>query len=320
MSQPVRDPDAPQPTAYGQLLTVADSMRAFMTTAERVARTEASILVRGPTGSGKELVARHIHDRSRRASRPFHAINCAALSRELMASELFGHRRGAFTGANHDRTGLLQLTDGGTLFLDEIAEMPLDIQAGLLRVLQDRCFTPLGSSDVIHTDIRLISATHESLRSRVAEGRFREDLMYRIRVVPLYLPPLRERTGDVAMLIRDRLEQLNKREERTVEALSDDAWQTLLSYHWPGNVRELDNVMTYAHAIGEGKTIQLADLPPELRGEAPPDEAWSPVKASEREQILALLQRFSGRRQAVAEAMGISRATLWRRMKTLGLD
>ena len=319
VSSSATQPVSPQATAYGRLLTTAANMHAFMAQAGRVARTEASILVRGQTGSGKELVARYIHDQSRRADGPFHAVNCAALSRELMASELFGHKRGAFTGATHDRIGLLALTDGGTLFLDEVAEMPLDIQAGLLRVLQDRCFTPLGSSEVVHTDIRLISATHESLRRLVAAGRFREDLMYRIRVVPLYLPPLRERPGDVEMLIAQRLRQLNADNERQVRQVAADARDALLTYRWPGNVRELDNVMTYAHAIGEGDTIHLSDLPPELRGEAPPDEAWNPVEETEREQILALLQQHGGRRQTVADEMGISRATLWRRMKTLGL-
>ncbi|TGG93335.1 sigma-54-dependent Fis family transcriptional regulator [Natronospirillum operosum] len=309
-----------EPAAYGRLLTTAPNMHAFMAQAERVARTEASILVRGQTGSGKELVARYIHDQSRRAHGPFHAINCAALSRELMASELFGHKRGAFTGATQDRIGLLALTDGGTLFLDEIAEMPMDIQAGLLRVLQDRCFTPLGSSEVVHTDIRLVSATHESLRRLVAEGRFREDLMYRIRVVPLYLPPLRERPGDVEMLLGHHLQRLNASNERQVRHIAPEALEALLTYRWPGNVRELDNVMTYAHAIGEGETIALIDLPPELRGEAPPDEAWNPVEEAEREQILALLQQHGGQRQVVADALGISRATLWRRMKTLGLQ
>lgn len=308
-----------RPSDFGGLLTVADNMRAFMAQAQRVARTEASILVRGQTGAGKELVARYIHEQSRRADKPFSAINCAALSRELMASELFGHKRGAFTGATHDRTGLLALTDGGTLFLDEIAEMPLDIQAGLLRVLQDRCFTPLGSSEVVHTDIRLVSATHESLRRLSASGAFREDLMYRVRVVPLYLPPLRARVGDVEMLTWQFIAELNRQNERTVTGLTDEAYQALMTYGWPGNIRELNNVITYSHAIGTGELIEWDDLPPELRGEAPPDEADTSVPDSEREQILALLQRLGGRKQAVAEAMGVSRATLWRKMKTLGL-
>ncbi|WP_108125043.1 sigma-54 interaction domain-containing protein [Saccharospirillum mangrovi] len=309
-----------KPHNFGGLLTVAPQMLDFMAQAERVARTDASILVRGQTGSGKELVARYIHQTSRRADAHFSAINCAALSRELMASELFGHKRGAFTGATADRTGLFQLTDGGTLFLDEIAEMPLDIQAGLLRVLQDHCFTPLGSSEVIHTNIRLISATHTSLRRQVAERQFREDLMYRVRVVPLYLPPLMARLGDVEMLTWHFINELNQRNERQVERISQDTYDALLAYRWPGNIRELSNVITYAHAIGTGPRIDIADLPPELRGEAPPDEAPLPPEQRERDRILELLQRHKGHKQAVADALGISRATLWRKMKTLQLS
>ncbi len=313
-----RAPDI-KPWNFGGLLTVAPNMLSFMAQAERVARTQASILVRGQTGTGKELVARYIHQRSRRAGQAFSAVNCAALSRELMASELFGHKRGAFTGAVNDRTGLFSLTDGGTLFLDEIAEMPLDIQAGLLRVLQDRSFTPLGSSEVSHTDIRLISATHESLRRLSASGEFREDLMYRVRVVPLYLPPLAARLGDVEMLAWQFIDTLNRENERTVTAIEKPAFDALLGYHWPGNVRELDNVMTYSHAIGEGDSISFEQLPPELRGEAPPDETQNAEQTSERDRMLALLQRHGGQRQVVADELGISRATLWRRMKALGL-
>lgn len=302
------------------LLTVAPEMLAFMEQTARVARTNASILLRGQSGTGKELVARYIHECSRRQGKTFSAINCAALSRELMASELFGHKRGAFTGATHDRTGLLQLTDGGTLFLDEIAEMPLDIQAGLLRVLQDRCFTPLGSSEVVHTDIRLVSATHTSLRRGVAEGVFREDLMYRIRVVPLYLPTLRERTGDIEMLAWQFIQTLNQENERQVTHMAQDVYDTLHSYTWPGNVRELSNVMAYCHAIGMGHELAYQDLPPELRGEAPPDEKPPAPEGDERGELAALLQQHRGRKQAVADAMGISRATLWRKLKLHGLS
>lgn len=304
---------------YAGLHTQSKKMIEFMERLIRVAKTQASILVRGETGTGKELVARFIHQTSARSQATFSAINCAALSRELMASELFGHRKGAFTGATHDRTGLLQLTDGGTLFLDEIAEMPLDIQAGLLRVLQDRCFTPLGSSEVIHTNIRLVSATHDSLRAKVATGDFREDLMYRVRVVPLYLPPLIERDGDIDMLIEHFIAQFNARCERQITRIEKPAWDALLMYRWPGNVRELQNVIEYAHAVGLGDTISLHDLPPELLGEEPIDERVNSLEQIEREHILGLMQKHQGKRQQVADAMGLSRATLWRKMKQLGI-
>ena len=308
----------PERKVYGQLMSVAPAMHLFMETAARVARTEASILIRGQSGSGKELVARFIHEQSNRSQGPFYAVNCAALSRELMASELFGHKRGAFTGATHDRQGLLALADGGTLFLDEIAEMPLDIQAGLLRVLQERCFTPLGSSEPIQTDIRLVSATHESLRRRVAQGLFRGDLMYRVRVIPLYLPPLKEREGDIEMLLWHQLNTLNRAHQRTVTTITAKALQALLSYHWPGNVRELLNVATYAHAMGEGSELHWQDLPPELRGEAPEDEVEAVLSVGaelNQQQLQATLQRFGGNRTRAAQALGISRATLWRRLK-----
>ena len=184
-------------TDFHGIITVAPEMREFFDLLERVARTESSVLIRGETGTGKELVAGAIHALSPRKSGPFRALNCAMLTPELLASELFGHVRGAFTGAVRDRRGLLFMADGGTLFLDEIAELPLEIQARLLRVLQERVFVRLGDSEPIKVDIRLISATNKALRREVAERRFREDLMYRVRVVPIFLPPLRARTGDV---------------------------------------------------------------------------------------------------------------------------
>lgn len=304
-------------------------MVAFMAQAARVAQTQASILVRGQTGTGKELVARYIHQQSSRRQATFSAINCAALSRELMASELFGHKRGAFTGASHDRTGLLRLTHGGTLFLDEIAEMPLDIQAGLLRVLQDRCFTPLGSSEIVHTDIRLVSATHTSLRHLVQQGGFREDLLYRVRVVPLYLPPLSERAGDVEMLVWHFINQLNQENPRQVQWLHRDAMDALRAYHWPGNIRELANAMAYAHAIGLGPCIEPVDLPPELLGQAPADEhpqrqsqvpGHKGSQLSERQRMQQLLAEHQGHKQQLAKTLGVSRATLWRKLKKLGLQ
>jgi len=316
MSALVKNPNL-TPTRYAGLYTVSKKMIGFMEKVARVAKTEASILVRGESGTGKELVARFIHEQSRRHHQTFSAINCAALSRELMASELFGHHKGAFTGASQDRKGLLEITDGGTLFLDEIAEMPTDIQAGLLRVLQDHCYTPLGSSDIIKTNIRLVSATHESLRRKVANSEFREDLMYRVRVVPLYLPPLIERDRDIEMLSWLFIDELNKANERTVANIEQSAFDCIMQYRWPGNIRELHNVIEYAHAIGEGDVITQGDLPPELLGQEPPDERNLNAQEIEREQIIDLLRIHNGKKQIVADKLGISRATLWRKMKTL---
>jgi two-component system response regulator AtoC len=315
-----RDPGY-KPHNFQGLLAVSNKMLSFMAQVEKVAQTEASVLVRGETGTGKELVARYIHRCSPRGVGVFSAINCAALSPELMASELFGHRKGSFTGAVNDRQGLLELTNGGTLFLDEIAEMPLDIQARLLRVLQDRTFTPLGSSQLMHSDIRLVSATHESIRRLVSEGKFREDLMYRVRVIPLYLPRLTERGDDLPMLIWHFVQEYNRVQSRQITKIDDKAWDALMSYNWPGNIRELSNVMEYAHAMGDGDTIQYLDLNPDVRGESPPDEmALEPLEESERDTLLALLQKHRGRKQEVAQELGVSRATLWRKLKGYGID
>ena len=295
-------------------------MQQFMAKVEKVARTNASVLLRGETGTGKEMVARYIHRCSPRGVGAFSAINCAALSPELMASELFGHKKGAFTGATHDRQGLLELTNGGTLFLDEIAEMPLDIQARLLRVLQDRCFIPLGSSQLMTTDIRLISATHQSLRKMVAEGAFREDLMYRVRVIPLFLPKLVERGEDLPMLIWHFINRFNETSERRIDSIDAKAWDALMSYEWPGNVRELSNAIEYCHAIGDGSVLRFEDLNPDLRGEGPADELLYFDDENERDRIVELLRKFHGRKLEVARKLGVSRATLWRKLKIYGID
>jgi DNA-binding NtrC family response regulator len=331
--------------------TAAPCMRTLFALLGRVARSDAAVLIRGETGTGKELVARALHELSPRAAGPFRAINCATLTPELLASELFGHVRGAFTGAFANRQGLFALADRGTIFLDEIAEMPLDIQARLLRVLQEKTFVPLGAAQSVTVDVRVLSATNKALRDEVRARRFREDLMYRVRVVPLYLPRLAERLGDVEALAWHFVGEFNERGLRRVTDVSDEAFAALLAYPWPGNVRELRNVVEYAFAVGEGPLLTLADLPPELRGEGPPESggAWPapppepalrlpsgpppgapaallPAAALpdpddvERERIRAALRAAGGRRGEAAETLGLSRTTLWRRMKELGLE
>jgi two-component system response regulator AtoC len=318
-------PDQPPHDFHG-ILTVSPEMRRFFRLLERAARTPSTVLVRGETGSGKELVARALHENSPRRNRPFRAVNCAALSAELLASELFGHVRGAFTGAVRDRTGLLSLADGGTVFLDEVAEMPLDIQARLLRVLQERQFVPLGGSDPVSVDVRIVSATHRALRTEVEQKRFREDLMYRLRVVVLYLPRLAERTGDVEALTWHFIAELNEQGFRRVTGIADDALQAMLAYPWPGNVRELRNNLEQAFAIGEGAVLTLDDLAPELRGQEPErswrEQADSPQTAAdlERERLLDALRVSGGRKTEAAEHLGMSRSTLWRKLKMYGID
>ncbi|MCA9609465.1 MAG: sigma-54-dependent Fis family transcriptional regulator, partial [Myxococcales bacterium] len=281
-------------------------------------------LIRGESGTGKELVAKALHDCSPRAGHPFKAVNCATFTGELLASELFGHTRGAFTGAVRDKPGLLQLADKGTVFLDEVAEMALDVQARLLRVLQDQTFVPLGGTTSQKVDVRFVSATHEGLRELVEQGRFRQDLMYRIRVVLLYLPPLADRTGDVEALTWHFIAQFNHDGFRHIDAIAPDAWVALMAYRWPGNVRELRNNLEQAFALGEGPVLRLEELAPELQDgvdEGPVVDAdrrsWQQI---ERDRIVAALEDHGGRRSEAADTLGMSRTTLWRKLKKHGLD
>ena len=306
------------------LYTQAPEMTQLFGLVERVARTDCTVLIRGETGSGKELVARAIHEQSPRATYPFQAINCASFSPTLLESEMFGHMRGAFTGAVSDHKGLFERVNRGTLFLDEVAEIPLDVQARLLRVLEEKTFVPVGGTKPVKGDVRIVSATNKALRREVEAGRFRHDLLYRIRVVPIFLPPLRERTGDVEALMWLFIDQLNEQGLRTVRAVSKAALQALLTYPWPGNVRELHNVLEHAFIIGDGPVLGLQDLTPELRGEPPPgaDESAGdqPFQQRERARILAALAKHNGRKAESAQALGISRSTLWRKLRELQLQ
>jgi len=327
--------------SFHGILTVAPQMDELFDRLERAALSEATVLIRGETGTGKELVARAIHTISPRTGR-FEAINCATLTGEMLISELFGHVKGAFTGAYRDRPGMFRLADGGTLFLDEIAEMPLEIQARVLRVLQEQRFVPLGGTDSVGVDVRIVSATHVALRDAVAQHRFREDLMYRVRVIPLYLPALCERDGDIEALLWAFIGELNARSgQRHIEAVADDAMRALTAYPWPGNIRELMNSIEHAFVMGDGQVLTLASLPPELLGE-PPRRSRSarygraasgttgapsssdaylepPDNGEEREKIKAALTRAAGQKGKAADLLGMSRSTLWRKMRELQL-
>ncbi len=329
------------------IITVAPEMQALFDLLGRVARTDSTVLIRGQSGTGKELVARAIHALGPRSKGPFRALNCATLTPELLASELFGHVRGAFTGAIKDRPGLFALAHGGTVFLDEIAELPPELQARLLRVLQERSFVPVGGTESIAVNVRLLSATNKALRHEVIKGRFREDLMYRIRVVPVFLPPLRARSGDIEALFWHFIVHFNRCGGRQIEEIDDRAFDALLSYGWPGNVRELRNAIEYAFAIGEGPCFVWDDLLPELRGEPPidvieGDDDERPANSvavssphddpysyrdeygqftsagkdtAERQRILQALRQADGQKARAAELLGISRSTLWRKLR-----
>jgi transcriptional regulator with PAS, ATPase and Fis domain len=319
-----------QPVLFHGMWTGDPAMQRLFQLIEKVAASDASVLVRGETGSGKELVATAIHALSPRRSGPFRAINCAALPPNLLESELFGHVRGAFTGAVRDSLGHFRLADEGTLFLDEVAELPLELQAKLLRVVETHTVIPVGGRDAVAVDVRIVAATHRSLRREVEAGRFRADLMYRLRVVPLFIPPLRARPGDVLLLAQKVIETLNARGGRQVERLGPSVRAAFQDYSWPGNVRELRNVLEYAYVVGEGPVIVDADLPPELLDLAA-EEATAPavnrplplpadrVASPEADRMRRALERAGGNRDRAAQILGMSRSTLWRRMKALGL-
>jgi transcriptional regulator with GAF, ATPase, and Fis domain len=295
----------------------------------QVAATDETVLICGESGTGKELVAKTIHALSRRAAGPLVSLNCPALSAQLTESELFGHKRGAFTGAEADRTGRFELAESGSILLDEVTEIDFNLQAKLLRVLQERSFERVGSSETIRVDVRVIATTNRDMPAEVAAGRFREDLYYRLAVVPIHVPPLRERAGDVLELADHFLAQASERLERGPFVIEPEARELLASYDWPGNVRELQNIVTRACVLNEGRPIRAADLRPWLRENAEreidvPDEAPEllPVGLTldevERRMIVATLERFGGHRAKAADALGIGLRTLSGKLRAYG--
>jgi transcriptional regulator with PAS, ATPase and Fis domain len=325
--RPLPDAGSDSPVAaerievFHGLITRDVAMKQALQIVRNVAATEATVLIRGESGTGKELVARAVHEESPRRGRPFLAINCAALSPTLLESELFGHVRGAFTGALKDHSGLFKQADGGTLFLDEVAELPMELQAKLLRVLQEKTFIPVGGERPVRVDVRIIAATHRSLREAVKNGLFREDLMYRLRVVPIFLPPLRARTHDIDLLLRHAIDRHNRKGPRRVIDIEPAAMRLLVDYAWPGNVRELQNVVEYAFAVGRGETLGIADLPPEFTEQGMPTPMPVPRIAGpdEAARVREALSRADGRIDAAAAALGMSRATFWRKRKKYGV-
>lgn len=313
-------PSANEAEVFHGLITRDTTLKQAFQIIRNVAETDATVLIRGESGTGKELVAQALHDESHRRDHPFLAINCAALSAHLLESELFGHVRGAFTGAVKDHQGLFKRADGGTLFLDEVAELPLELQAKLLRVLQEKTFIPVGGDHPITVDVRIVAATHRSLREEVKAGRFREDLMYRLRVVPIFLPPLRARRQDIGLLLQHFIDRHNLQGPRRIQSIEPEAMRMLLDHHWPGNVRELQNVVEYAFAVGRSDVLQLDDLPPEFREEPQSSSvADLPTAESEANRIRQALASAHGHIDRAAQMLGMSRATFWRKRKKYGL-
>lgn len=298
-------------------------MRLVVDLARRVAAVDATVLITGESGVGKERIARLIHDESPRAAGPFIPINCGALSEMLLESELFGHRRGAFTGAAADRHGLFEAANGGTLLLDEIAEVSPSMQVKLLRVLQEREVRRVGDNQSRPVDVRILASTNRDLSQQVAAGRFRQDLYYRLKVVVLTIPPLCERVEDVLPLARLFLADASVRMGRTMTGLTPEVADLLVRYSWPGNVRELENTIERAVALARGARVELADLPEEIRDgfTKPVASAGSvqPLREVEREYILAALELNEGHQRRTAAQLGIGTATLYRKLKSYGL-
>jgi DNA-binding NtrC family response regulator len=324
----IRGLQAGQGAGFEELVGKSEALRRLRDMAQRAAPTDVTILIEGESGTGKELMARAIHRLSNRRDGPFVPVNCAAIPEGLLESELFGHERGAFTGAVRTKPGRFELASRGTLFLDEIGDMPLTMQAKILRVLQEREFERVGGIKAIQTDVRVIAATHQDLEGAAAEGKFRADLFYRLHGVRLRMPALRERIEDLPILIPRLLEQAGRRLWRAPAAVSPEALRCLWQYRWPGNIRELQHVLEGAMVLSDG-VILPEHLPPALhRNGTPPDgEAAPTVNGSldealadwERRAILDALRRASGVQARAAKLLGISERSLWYRVKKLAI-
>jgi DNA-binding NtrC family response regulator len=317
------------PAATGETAAMIGSSRPMQALRARIALaapTSETILIAGESGSGKELVARAVHRASRRAATPLVSLNCPVLSAQLMESELFGHERGAFTGAETARTGRFELADKGTILLDEISEIDLGLQAKLLRVLQERSFERVGSSQTLEIDVRVLATTNRDLRAEAAAGRFREDLFFRLAVIPLEIPPLRERRDDIPELTEHFLRRAAERLHRPACELDAGAREMLVGYHWPGNVRELENIITRASVLNGGAPIGADELRPWLIDAAGDANASSrdlpplglSLREMERKMIQATLEHFDGHRAKTAEALGIGIRTLSGKLKEYG--
>ncbi|MEO6911756.1 MAG: sigma-54 dependent transcriptional regulator [Edaphobacter sp.] len=312
---------------FESIIGRAKSFLRVLDQASRVAQHDTTVLIHGETGTGKELLARAIHHNSRRKNKPFVTINCGAIPRELVESELFGYMRGAFTGAHTSRPGMIEQADGGTLFLDEIGELPLEAQVKLLRVLQQGEISKIGATETIRVNVRVLAATHRNLSAMIEDGTFREDLYYRLAVVPLYLPPLRERKEDIPELVEYLFQKAKSRHGIPDAQLTLSIMPHLVAYRWPGNVRELENVVERLLVLSSHKSIGEGDLPEEILRARPeassfwldlPDDGIS-LEGVERELILRALERFNGNQTHAAKYLDISRRTLIYRMEKYGL-
>jgi len=317
---------------YGLENIIGESppMQEVLETVRQVAPSKATVLVTGESGTGKELIARAIHQLSPRARQPLVAVHCAGLPRELIESELFGHERGAFTGAHERRIGRVEQAQGGTLFLDEIGEIDATIQIKLLRFLGERTFERVGSNKTLTADVRLVTATNKNLEERVKSGAFREDLYFRLKVVEIRLPPLRERTGDIPLLAQDFLREFARENDKKVNDFAAESLEALMQYGWPGNVRELRTAIEHAVVLCRSEKIMRRDLPPNVRGNGAAQAAVDAarlltqndltVQEAEKQLIIRALKESNGNRTLAAKKIGISRRTLHRKLHTYHLE
>ncbi|TCO81674.1 regulatory Fis family protein [Plasticicumulans lactativorans] len=317
-------PPAANAQAFAALIGRSPALARAVDIARAVAGVSSTVLITGESGTGKELLARGIHAASPRAAGPWIALNCATLTESLQTTELFGHAKGAFTGASGARAGLFEAASGGTLFLDEVGELSASAQAALLRVLQEGVVVRLGEHRERRVDVRIVAATHRDLDEHVARGQFRADLYYRLNVVSIRMPALRERGNDVLLLAQTLLAHFGARFGRNLQGFAPEVLRLFLAHPWPGNVRELANVLERAVLLARGPHVELDDLPERFAADAAsaaaaPPSAGAGAAQTERERIAVALARSGGRREAAAALLGISRATLWRRMKRLGL-
>ena len=308
---------------YQGILGQSPVMQQLFELIENVALSDAPVMIHGQSGTGKELVARAIHDVSLRRSKPFVKVNCAALNENLLESELFGHVKGAYTGADRSRAGRFETAHDGTIFLDEIGDIPLKTQVKLLRVLEEKEIERVGDHKTIPVDVRIVSATNRDLDALIAQGVFREDLFFRINVFPLRCPALCERKEDIPMIVQNFIEQNMKKSGKKILGLTSEAMEKLMAYSWPGNVRELRNAIEYAFVLCSGGWIEAGHLPvkishPENKGLK--TSPGHPVNAREREELIRILRQVSGNQSEAARILEVSRVTIWKRIKKYGID
>lgn len=317
---------------FDNIVGNSEGMQEVFSLIEKVADTDSTILVLGESGTGKELVAKAVHYNSHRGTKPLITVNCAAIPEELLESELFGYVKGAFTGAHITKQGRFDTADGGTIFLDEIGDMSGKLQVKILRVLQERRFEPVGSTKTHEVDVRIITATNQNLEEAVKAGRFREDLYYRLNVIPIKIPPLRERPSDIPLLIQHFIDRFNKENEKSVEGMTDEAMEILENYSWPGNIRELENVVERVIVLKDGGKIGVDDLTPQIKGDVKqfegrqvyiPADGMSLKQALnrfEQELIEEALKKTSGNKNRAAALLKLNRTTLVEKIKKMGIE